>query len=99
MTYNESQEFEWDDSKAESNFKKHGVRFTEATTVWLDESGLEILDLEHSTSSEERWIRMGYSNRTRVLVVIYCEKVVDERIRIISARPATKNEQEQYHLR
>ena len=98
MTYNEPVEFEWDDTKATNNFKKHGVRFSEATTIWLDDLGVEIPDPEHSIE-EERWIRLGYSSKARILVVVYCEKANDETVRIISARRATKVEQAQYHSR
>ena len=91
-------DFEWDDKKAESNFKKHGVRFSEAVTIWRDDGAVEMHDPEHSRN-EERWIRLGYSNRAKMLVVVYCEKTEDERIRIISARKATPTEERQYHLR
>lgn len=91
-------EFEWDDAKAEANLKKHGIRFSEAATIWLDDSSVEIPDIEHS-SDEERWIRLGISRKANILVVIYCEKVENERVRIISARPATKNESKQYNSR
>ena len=45
-------EFEWDDKKAEANYQKHAVRFSEAATVWLDENALEIPDPEHSNHEE-----------------------------------------------
>ena len=99
MQYNENGEFEWDDIKAESNFKKHQVRFGEAMTVWSDSEGWEIPDHAHAVGSEERWILMGYSDKGRVLVVVYCEKYAGDVVRIISARPATGIEQKQYHLR
>ena len=67
-------DFEWDDNKADSNLKKHGVRFSEAVTVWTDESALEMHDPDHS-DEEDRWIRLGYSNQTRILVVVFCERV------------------------
>lgn len=89
-------EFEWDDAKAERNLKKHGVRFTEAATIWLDENALEMSDPEHS-ESEERWIRLGVSRLARMLIVVYVEKIEGERIRIISARKAVKSEVELYH--
>ena len=91
-------DFEWDDTKADSNYKKHGIRFSEAVTIWLDESALETTDPEHS-QNEERWIRLGVSRKANLLVVVYCEKIEGERIRIISARPATKAESNQYHSR
>lgn len=91
-------EFEWDDSKAESNFKKHGIKFSEAVTIWLDDSSVEMPDLEYS-SQEERWIRLGMSRKANLLVVAYCEKTEDSRIRVISARSATKHESKQYNSR
>ncbi len=90
--------FEWDESKAEINYKKHGIRFSEAVSVWLDESSLEMQDLLHS-DQEERWIRLGFSRKANLLVVVYCEKSENDQIRIISARIATKNESKQYHAR
>lgn len=91
-------EFEWDDTKADRNYHKHGVRFSEAITVWLDDSALEMPDPDHS-HTEERWVRMGISRNARMLIVVYVEKIEGERVRIISARKATRSEIEQYHLR
>lgn len=91
-------DFEWDDDKAESNFKKHQVRFSEAVTVWMDQNSLEMFDPDHS-KDEDRWIRLGYSTHERILVVVYCEKIEGEKIRIISARKALPQEQGQYHQR
>ena len=91
-------EFDWDDSKADSNFKKHGIRFSEAVTIWLDDSAVEIPDVEHS-AKEKRWIRIGISRKANLLVVVYCEKTEDNRIRVISARAATKLESKQYNSR
>jgi uncharacterized DUF497 family protein len=96
MLYNNVYEFEWDDFKASANFIKHGISFNEAVTIWRDEQGLEIPDPDHS-KNEERWVRIGYSNQAKILVVIYCEKLDGEKIRIISARKATIQEQKQYH--
>ena len=91
-------EFEWDDSKAEANLKKHGIRFSEAVTVWLDDRAIEVPDPEHSVQ-EERWIRLGFSRKAKLLVVVYCEKNENELVRVISARPATPNESKRYHSR
>jgi uncharacterized DUF497 family protein len=91
-------DFEWNDDKAANNLKKHGVRFSEAVTVWLDDSALEMPDPEHS-KSEERWVRIGFSRKANLLVVVYCEKIENEVVRIISARPATRKEEKQYHSR
>ena len=88
-------EFEWDDAKARVNYKKHGVRFAEAASIWLDAKSLEIPDPEHS-KDEDRWIRIGVSSRLRALVVVYVEKIEGKRIRIISARKADKAEEATY---
>lgn len=90
-------EFEWDAFKAESNFKKHGVTFSEAMTVWLDKSSWEELGL-HSLE-EERWLRLGLSRKGRVLLVVYTERIIGEKIRIISARKANRTETDQYDSR
>ena len=89
--------FEWDDSKAEDNKKKHGVSFAEAATAFSDPNAIELLDAD-SAEKEERWILVGLSAKTRVLLVIYAEHE-DERIRIISARKADKDETDQYFSR
>jgi len=92
-------EFEWDDPKNATNHKKHGIYFSEAVTVWLDDLALEMFDPDHS-SEEDRWIRIGYSSLSRTLVVIYCETSRDSlRTRIISARRATQQEIKQYFMR
>lgn len=87
--------FEWDDKKATSNLKKHGVSFSEAATVFSDDNAMEMLDMDHSNEYEDRWILLGVSSRSNILIVVFLEKT-DEEIRIISARKATKNESEQY---
>jgi len=91
-------EFEWDDEKTDSNFKKHGVRFSEAVTIWSDEGALEMHDPDHS-DDEDKLIRLGYSSHVRVLVVVFCERVEGKLVRIISARKADKDEQKEYHSR
>ncbi|WP_041577982.1 BrnT family toxin [Bdellovibrio bacteriovorus] len=90
-------EFEWDDEKAQGNYKKHGIRFSEAVTTFRDSYALEMLDQE-SSASEDRWLRLGRSSHLKVLVVVYCERLSPERVRIISARRATSREIE-YYLR
>ncbi len=87
-------EFEWDDQKAELNFRKHKIRFEEAQTVFLDKKAIEYFDDSHSVT-EERFIRIGLSLRLNVLVVVYCERST-EKIRIISSRKATLNERRIY---
>ena len=87
--------FEWDESKAKSNFTKHGVDFDEAKSVFFDEFARVIYDEPHS-KNEERFVILGTSKRLRILVVVHCFRQDDGAIRIISARKATANEQAQY---
>lgn len=87
--------FEWDAIKASVNKKKHGVSFDEAKTVFFDENAKVIHDSEHS-DDEERFVILGLSVVTRILVVIHCYRKKDSIIRIISARKATKRESAQY---
>lgn len=87
--------FEWNSAKAEINHKKHGVCFDEAKTVFYDESAVIIHDPEHS-HHEERFVLLGMSSISRVLIVIHCYRKKDKIIRIISARKATKKETAQY---
>ena len=98
MQYNEKIEFEWDEAKAISNIKKHGVNFNEATGIWKDPHSLEMLDILHSVD-EERWMRIGRLSSHKTLVVVFTEKLFDSKLRIISARFATKAEELQYFAR
>ena len=88
--------FEWDDKKAISNLKKHGISFEEASTVFGDWLAITIQDPLHS-ESEDRFIIIGKSEFLNTLVVVHVER--SEAIRIISARIATKNEQKFYEER
>lgn len=87
--------FEWDPKKAFSNVQKHGVAFTEAKTVFLDQNALVIPDPDHS-QVEDRFIIMGLSNKDRTLVVVHCFRADGGVIRIISARRAGTKEQKPY---
>jgi len=89
--------FDWDDTKAESNKKKHGVSFAEAATAFSDPNAIEFLD-ENSSVKEDRWILVGLSSKTRVLLVVFVERD-ESSIRIISARKAIKDETNQYFAR
>tara|TARA_R110000787_G_scaffold146587_1_gene260353 strand:- start:317 stop:610 length:294 start_codon:yes stop_codon:yes gene_type:complete len=86
--------FEWDLSKEASNIRKHGVSFDEAKTVFTDELARLIADPDHS-ESEDRFILLGTSIHSRLLVVCHCAKENDY-IRIISARKADKRERAFY---
>ena len=87
--------FEWDVRKSRNNYLKHDIWFEEAQTVWADEKSVEFFDPEHS-ETEDRFIRIGRSTATRLLLVIFCEREEGEVIRLISARKATKKEEKQY---
>jgi uncharacterized protein len=87
--------FEWDSKKAELNEAKHGVSFDEARTVFFDEKALVIPDPDHS-SLEERFVIMGMSALSRVLVVVHCFRSNNNVIRIISARRAGIKEMQPY---
>jgi uncharacterized DUF497 family protein len=91
-----SVEFEWDDSKAAENIRNHGVSFAQAALAFRDPFAVEWIDLREDYG-EERIILLGMllgMTGNQVLSVVYTERA--ERIRIISARRATKNEQEHY---
>ena len=91
--------FEWDQSKAVSNLAKHGVSFTEASTVFDDPYARVIADPDHSLS-EERYVILGLSLQARELVVCHCLRGNRKNvIRIISARKATRREASQYWRR
>ena len=86
--------FEWDDDKAASNIKKHGVGFEEAQTVFYDPLAYIFDDEAHSVD-EVREIIIGHSIINRLLLVCFTE-CAPSLIRIISARPAIKREREDY---
>ena len=85
--------FEWDEEKAKANVSKHGVSFDEAKTVFDDPLYVDFFDPDHS-DDEERYIIVGHSERNRLLVVSYTER--GRRTRLISAREATRQEQDAY---
>lgn len=82
-------EFEWDPNKAASNVGKHKVSFEEAATVFADPNSLTAYDPDHSRD-EDRFITIGTSNNGRILLVSPTDR--EDRIRIISARTATRRE-------
>lgn len=90
--------FEWDEKKAALNKKKHGVAFLEAQSVFADENALLLDDPDHSRD-EDRFVLLGLSLRLRLLVVSHAYRKNDAVIRIISARKATRSEQQQYRNR
>ncbi len=85
--------FEWNEEKAQTNFKKHKISFEEAETVFDDPLSITIPDPKHSIA-EERFIDIGQSNKKRILVVVYTER--RKKIRLISARLADRAERKKY---
>ena len=86
---------EWDVDKARINLRKHRVSFEEAQTVFADEHGLLIDDPEHS-AAEDRFVLLGMSAVSRLLVVVHCYRVEEHVVRIISARKADRQERRDY---
>ena len=87
--------FEWDEGKSRANRTKHGVSFEEARSAFMDEYARVLPDDEHS-EDEERFLLLGMSTSLRIVVVCHCYRRKDEVIRIISARKADRDEQDQY---
>ena len=86
-------QFEWDSKKAQSNKRKHGITFEEASTIFGDPLSITIDDSAHSIG-EDRFVTIGTSVNDKLIVVAHTER--NDIIRIISARKATRNEKRQY---
>lgn len=87
-------EFEWDPAKEKLNFRRHGVAFSEAQTVFSDPMSQVFEDTWHS-SAEPRELIFGHSSQGRLLGVCYTERA-GGLVRIISARCATRTERRRY---
>jgi uncharacterized DUF497 family protein len=87
--------FEWRSAKAEANQSAHGVSFDLAKTVFEDPFAIERLD-DRVDYGETRFVMIGMAERNILLFVAYTERKNNERIRIISARRATQDEQDDY---
>jgi len=87
--------FTWSSVKNSQNRRKHGVSFEEARSAFFDERARLMHDPEHS-DQEDRFLLLGMSRKTRLLLVCHCYRESDEEIRIISARKASAAEAEQY---
>ena len=83
---------EWDDNKAALNWKKHKIYFEDAARVFLDDNRIDEFDEEHSDFEERRKVIGMVEN---VLFVVYTER--GEKLRLISARNATRKEKEDYY--
>lgn len=86
-------DFEWDEEKASTNQKKHGISFTEASEVFNDEFSSCVSDPDHSYE-EDRYLLFGVSSKNNYLVASFTER--EDSIRIISARCMTNQERKAY---
>lgn len=82
----------WDPNKAEINFKKHGIRFSDAEIVLYDSFGMTVE--EHIVTNEQRYVTIGTDAVGRIIAVVYSYR--SDTIRLISARKATRKERKQY---
>jgi hypothetical protein len=87
--------FQWDTEKSAANLRKHGVSFEEAKTVFTDEFGRLLGDPDHSEVDEDRFLLLGTSIDSKLLIVCHCIRDTNC-IRIISARKAEKRERKIY---
>jgi uncharacterized DUF497 family protein len=87
--------YEWDPAKAESNLNKHDVYFADAVGVLEDEQSLWHEDV--GNREEDRYIAVGMDFLGRILTIVFT--IRGETVRLISARPATKNERSIYEQR
>jgi hypothetical protein len=85
--------FEWDRRKAVLNIKKHGVSFEEAATAFGDPLSVTIHDPKHS-DDEDRFLLLGETQDKKLVVVAHTDR--KDTIRLINARPATRQEREDY---
>ena len=90
--------FDWDPHKAKTNLKKHGIGFEQASAIFLDPRMISVFDTKHS-EREDRWATIGIDRNGILLVVVHTFQQSDAdcwRIRMISARKATRIESKQY---
>ncbi len=86
--------YQWNIKKAEANFKRHGVYFADAVSVFFDDYAITIDD---DFRGEKRSATLGMDDLGRMLVVVYTWR--GDEIRIISARKATPSECKQYEVK
>ena len=87
--------FDRDENKNRINLEKHGITFEEASTVFFDDRAILFDDPEHSID-EYRFLLLGMSETAKVCIVCHCYRESDTVIRIISARQATRKEEQRY---
>jgi len=86
-------EFEWDAKKASRNQAKHGISFVDAATVFGDPLAITYFDPDHS-NDEDRFLTFDHASTGEIVVVVHTDR--GERVRIISARRATRRERTDY---
>jgi len=89
----EDRRFEWDECKNNQNRKKHGFSFEEILEIFDDPAFIEGFDRKHS-GAEDRYYGIGCLNSILYIIVFY---TLRNRIRLISARRADSDEQEEYN--
>lgn len=87
--------FDWDENKNRINQEKHGITFEEASTVFFDDRAI-LFDDPVRSIDEDRFLLLGMSETARLCIVCHCDRESDTVIRIISARQATRKEEERY---
>ncbi len=85
--------FEWDDIKNQTNFKKHGLWFEEAVTIF-DDTVITALD-NRKSYGEDRYISIGMITDIFIIVVVHTNR--NGKLRIISARRANERERRKYY--
>ena len=91
--YPKDMEFEWDPRKAQANFAKHGITFSEAATIFGDPLAVTYFDPDHS-SEEDRYLTFGATTKGDFVVVVHTER--GDTTRLITARRMTSRERNQY---
>jgi uncharacterized protein len=87
--------FEWDAAKAAANLGKHGVAFEDAALVWTDP--MHLVRFDRYDGGEERWHALGMAGGIVLLLVVHTYPDDDnDRVRIVSARRATRTERRAY---
>ena len=98
MTQETVHDFQWDPAKAQSNARKHGVTFDQAATVFLDALALTVYD-EANSQNDDRWFTLGFDASGTLLAVAHTYEMTapsNVRMRIVSARKATRRERRSY---
>ena len=94
-SYNRAMVFEWDEAKNQANIRKHGVSFETAQRIFRGPVLTRFDD--RRDYGEVRHVSIGNVDNVAVVVVAHTDR--DGRIRLISARPASRKERQAYHER